>query len=1354
MRLGRPSLSLSGDLHASEEERRNREALDEHRPKLLVLEDVLRSAAALALAGLSTTAGAPIVANADDLLKAGTSARLPSQDVRCIDDGLYFVYTGGTTSASKCVAVTHRMALHELDVYPRIAPLDCSDRVLHQSSAYWGATSLGIFDIAWACGSCLVLTETGAGPVAVANSIEKASITTIGVVPSVLDALEPERCAGLRVIFTWGEALSTATALRWTEHVALLDLLIASEYWLVLFADHRERSSGSMVGSGRTGFRPVHGVRLTLRPPDNKDSEEPASARVADVDDGEVGELYLAGPAVSAIGYTDAVRNAGCFVDLHVDACGTVVRHFRTRDLALRRPDGSLEYCGRADGFAKVGGKWTDLAAIERKLVDAGCSDAALVWDEHAKQRHAAVVLKNGVMHQSLAQRASSLQRLLPKDTRLHMLGELPHNPATGKVNRGRLVQQLAAGEPVSSGTTGMSKEGRALSLGILLARRLGVSGPALLSLASRLACQLSRCCQASGTLPEGVMEQLHNWVSWHSAFGGLLPLSALVALPYVVLLLIDARATGLERFRRLVDAPLGILGAALLVCCTVTPWLLSLLVAAGAKHAEDARGGFGWLWVFWTGLPVLADQWVAERWVEVGRYATPQADAAQALRALRWLLLVPGCRENGNGSIPELHRCNYCCEWVSSGAMWRDFFYCTACTEGWETYTSKLLADGRDVPSQDPKPTVNDQCWPPKWQPCVDVIDFSEAEAKTARAQMPARVSTNGNCCCGAEQPAAAAAATPVGRVVEKCTGVGASELPGATSLAGLESLKVIAVVSALRRELGVDLAAGDVARCGSLEELEQLCAKEAAAVDVAGGCAADSSHKRPYAIFAIPRFWKAPVGWLIRLDEVPEEAAMRAACRALVRRHPGLRANPFQTPGDEAVATLCNNAAPWICFLRALLHGRAEKLLTRVAEGFLAAWPRVHVAPPAAEHDRGGGGGPEEGADGGGGEEAAAHFQYLRFESEPDLRHAAWLRARSRGFHTPASIAVLVLVPPTGDDAAGAGDAAGGGAAAGDAAAAPHPAGGAGGAGDGGAAYLHVAVNHAVCDASCIVPILADLMSMHGALRVNGREAASLAAAAAALPPCGNGLAVQEVRLRHALVGGGAQDAIDICHGFFHKRRPGHDHYACLRAGACDVLEAGAAVIGVPSDHLLVAAVASAFASITGLAEVKLTLIVPMRDGRGEGHVVSNLATTRHLKLLFRGRSLLAVALELSRRLRQREWELCDILGDDGDRVFVNVRGIPRFEGGHHEAEVVDTRKVTSRFVKNVMEMFVDQESAKSWTFSIGIRDDLDGSAFSQALRRAIWGMAVEPLSPAAQAVSPMPAPEQQEALLAPPD
>merc|ERR1711879_1096953 len=99
---------------------------------------------------------------------------------------------------------------------------------------------------------------------------------------------------------------------------------------------------------------------------------------------------------------------------------------------------------------------------------------------------------------------------------------------------------------------------------------------------------------------------------------------------------------------------------------------------------------------------------------------------------------------------------------------------------------------------------------------------------------------------------------------------------------------------------------------------------------------------------------------------------------------------------------------------------------------------------------------------------------------------------------------------------------------------------------------------------------------------------------------------------------------------------------------------------------------------------------------------------------------------------RLRRREWELCDVLGDDGDRVFINVRGIPKFDGARPVMEAVDTKRRPTTRVRNFIEMVCDQETSEQWTFWMGISNDLDGSALSSELRKAIWQLATAPLEP----------------------
>lgn len=1340
MRLG-TLLALSCDLGGDDEERRNREAMAEHQPRLLVLE---RSAA---VPSLFTTSA---VAYVEDLLR--TEECFVERPRRHLDDAVYLVYTGGTTAASKCVVQTHRMALHELRTYADFQALSCEDRILHHTSAFWGAACHGMMDLAWSCGACLVMLSRH-GVNEVARAISERNITVAGIVPSLLDALDDKRCQSLRTVFTWGEPLRQTTLEFWRTRVQLLDLLIASEYWLVLYADHR-RSGG--------GFRPVPGARLTLLSCAAEDAS--SLSKVVEVAPGEVGELYIAGAMVSAQGYTKASFNEGAFLELPVGPGGSMLRHYRTRDLARVLPDGTLEYCGRADGFAKVGGKWLDLASVERSLQSAGCREASLLWDEVTKVRHACVVPNQ--LHKPMAAAVQTWQALVPPQTRLHLLKELPKNAATGKIARGVLLQNLRKQETSASGPPRPICLSRSLAVGLRLARGLVKDG-ALVPLTFTLAPGLSELLwrgqygddteakdmpnggEAKGNVvngsklngkesehptgplvPLGVAERLSSWMASYRSISSYLTAAELELLPYLCLLLLDGSITGLEGLARVFQAPMGILGGAIFLCRWSPGWAKFLWLLAGQSHAKR-RGGNGWTWLFWLGFPGFADSWSHSCW-----HSWPQGRSSGAWQALSGIVkeLRHALPEEGDRKeCRELLRCTYCWDWVpdSACATWRHKHYCSECTEGWESYKDQRCAElGVDTVSPDPTPSTTPYSTPAgtptatpratakdrkdtakKNGPSVVTIDFADYEVKLAQRQVPGQVA-------GAGSASAASAkanghvpkvGSKVAQVLEKATGL----RPEEDQLAGLESLKVIILVSALRRELGVNLAAGDVIQCSTLSELEEMVQAAAKEGQPETNDARHDEAEKGYPIYAIPRFWKAPVGWLIRLNEVPNETSMRIACRALVKRHSALRAVPYRSLGDEASASLGLSAVQTLLVLRSLF-GLAEVESSRApldaaaAQGLWDAWPRVQCAPAA-------GGLPMCNA---GGLEESAHFEWLSFENEADLRHAAWLKARSRGFRTPASMSVLFLPAASNDGK--------------------------------DVAYLQIAVNHAVTDAASIVPMVADLLEFHRAAKVlghgsNGSNGSNgtgdLEASAEAvlehtkLPVAPDGLAIAEERLQGSVLGTkvpGWEERLDLLHNSCPPRKRGYDHYVKFTPSAGRVLEAASSVTGIPTDHLLVAALAASLSFAQRISEVKLTLIVPMRDGPGHGQAVSNLASTRHLSVWAQERSLFDIAFELSSRFRRRDWHTCQLLDDNGDRLFINLRGIPAFDGAVPVIEPQDTTRKPTRFVRNIVEMFADQETLHSWTMWMGLREDVDASAFSRALRKALWGLATCPLNP----------------------
>ncbi|MEU6816714.1 non-ribosomal peptide synthase/polyketide synthase [Streptomyces sp. NPDC046860] len=287
---------------------------------------------------------------------------LPAGDPARPDDPAYLIHTSGSTGRPKGVVVTHRAIVNRLAWMQGEYGLTADDRVLQKTPAGF---DVSVWEFFWAlCEGAAVVLAAPHGhrdPAYLARLVAAEGVTTLHFVPSMLEAFlaseevtaDPGWAAGLRRVFSSGEALPTAAARRWREltGVPLHNLYGPTEAAVDVTHHAVDDAPGTVVPLGRpvwnTGLRVLDSC---LRP----------------VPDGVPGELYLTGVQLARGYHRRPAPTADRFVADPFGPPGT--RMYRTGDLVSRRPDGTLDYLGRTDRQVKLRGNRVEPGEIEAAL--------------------------------------------------------------------------------------------------------------------------------------------------------------------------------------------------------------------------------------------------------------------------------------------------------------------------------------------------------------------------------------------------------------------------------------------------------------------------------------------------------------------------------------------------------------------------------------------------------------------------------------------------------------------------------------------------------------------------------------------------------------------------------------------------------------------------------------------------------------------------------------------------------------------------------------------------------------------------------------------------------------------------
>ncbi|MFI0421228.1 amino acid adenylation domain-containing protein [Spongiactinospora sp. 9N601] len=347
-------------------------------PARRIADAVADAAPAAILSQSDTPWNAPVLDPADDTAPydvpdAGTDAP-PAAIVPAADgdaepyggpapeDLAYVIYTSGSTGRPKGAMITHAAICNRLPWQAELLGLRPGDGVLHKAPLGFDIAINEIF-LPLACGARLVLAPPGADkdPDALLAVTARERVNFVYVTSTMLDAMLERpgiaaARASLRHVWCGGEVLTPELFERFRARMpgstmyhgygpAEATIGVSCEVYR-----GETRRTGVTIGRPNPNTR-VHVLAPGLRP----------------VPPGVPGEIHIGGVQVASGYLGDSRRTADRFVP---DPFGGEPggRLYATGDLGRYRPDGVIEFLGRADRQIKIRGFRIELDEIEAVL--------------------------------------------------------------------------------------------------------------------------------------------------------------------------------------------------------------------------------------------------------------------------------------------------------------------------------------------------------------------------------------------------------------------------------------------------------------------------------------------------------------------------------------------------------------------------------------------------------------------------------------------------------------------------------------------------------------------------------------------------------------------------------------------------------------------------------------------------------------------------------------------------------------------------------------------------------------------------------------------------------------------------
>ncbi|KAI8821172.1 uncharacterized protein EV422DRAFT_56725 [Fimicolochytrium jonesii] len=281
----------------------------------------------------------------------------------------YILFTSGSTGKPKGVLLEHVNVVNSLRAHG-LWNIGHRSRVLNVSPINFDLSVADIF-LPLTSGGTVVMASEDDIMSDISTVLNEARIDHVEMVPSMAETLNPDNVPELKQLVTAGEMMSEALIKRWAHRVRLIDAYGPTEatihtHMRVVESGDENANVGLPIGDVATYL--LHGD-LSMVPI------------------GVPGEVYIDGFQVCRSYINETAREKSAFLPNPYKQGG---RLYRTGDMAIYEPDGTLKIVGRRGNETKINGLRINLEAIDTVIMEANVFEAAVT---HAVKHNGSHVL-------------------------------------------------------------------------------------------------------------------------------------------------------------------------------------------------------------------------------------------------------------------------------------------------------------------------------------------------------------------------------------------------------------------------------------------------------------------------------------------------------------------------------------------------------------------------------------------------------------------------------------------------------------------------------------------------------------------------------------------------------------------------------------------------------------------------------------------------------------------------------------------------------------------------------------------------------------------------------------------------